>query len=57
MIEINEETLREILSHLIKKKCQTCLWRNECSKDERFLMNEEDCIELGMEILQRPSGC
>lgn len=57
MIEVNEETLREILSHLIKKKCQTCLWRNECSKDERFLMNEEDCIELGMEILQRPSGC
>lgn len=57
MIEVNKETLREVLSHFIKKKCQICLWHNECQKDERFLMNDEDCIELGIEILQRPNGC
>lgn len=57
MIEVNEETLREVLSNFIKKKCQTCPWRNECPKDERFLMSEEECIEMGVEYLQRPSGC
>lgn len=57
MIEVNEETLREILSHFIKKKCQTCPWRNECSKDTRFFMNKEDCIELGIVYLQKLSGC
>ena len=57
MIEVNEETLREVLSNFIKKKCQTCPWRNECPKDERFLMSEEECIEMGVEYLQHPSGC
>lgn len=57
MIEVNEEILREILSRLIKKKCQTCPWRNECPKETRFLMNEEDCVEIGVEYLQKPSGC
>ena len=49
--------LREVLSNFIKKKCQTCPWRNECSKDTRFFMNKEDCIELGVVYLQKPSGC
>ena len=57
MIEVNEEILREILSRLIKKKCQTCPWRNECPKETRFLINEEDCVEIGVEYLQKPSGC
>lgn len=57
MIEVNEETLREILSHFVKKKCQICPWRDECSKDTRFFMNKEDCIELGIVYLQKPSGC
>lgn len=57
MIEVNEETLREILSHFVKKKCQICPWRNECSKETRFFMNKEDCVKLGVVYLQKPSGC
>lgn len=57
IIETNEETLRKVLSHFVKKKCQTCPWREECSKEARFLMNAEDCVEVGIEYLQKPSGC
>lgn len=30
MIEVNEETLREILSRFAKKKCQTCPFSSWC---------------------------